>query len=369
MNIQRITTEGLSHHSYFVSDGGEALVIDPRRDVDLYLELAARNEAKIRRVFETHRHEDFAVGSCELAARTGATILHGKAIPFAYGEGIAEGFECAVGRWRLRTLQTPGHTAESLTYILSDREYPNAPLLVFSGDALFVGEVGRVDLYGADCREHLAGALHDSLFEKILPLGDGVILAPAHGGGSVCGANISPRSESTLGFERLHNPRLLPDREQFIQEKCKERLVVPRYFRRMEEYNLQGAPLLGRLPNLEPLSVERFSEEIREGALVVDTRMPQAFAGGHIPGAYSIWLEGLSGYAGWVLPLDHPLLLVLEPGTSSERVARMLVRVGYENLRGMLRGGFESWQNAGKPWERIPTLGPEEARERLEKGA
>ncbi len=370
MFFQRITSEGLSHHSYFVSEGGAAVVVDPRRDVDVYLDRAQEQEVKIRWILETHRHEDFVSGSCELRERTGARILHGRAQQFAYGEAAREGQELAVGRLRIRVIETPGHTAESLTYALIDTASGSDPVIAFTGDSLFVGDVGRTDLYGPDRREELAGWLYDSLMRRIFPLGDGVILAPAHGGGSVCGAGILDRDESTLGFERLHNPRLVDgDRERFIREKATERLIIPPYFRRMEEYNLQGPPLLGHLPMPDPLSPDAFAELAEGDAVIVDTRMPQAFAGGHVPGSYSIWLQGLPLYAGWVLPLDRPLLLVTDPETSIERIVRILVRVGYERVIGYLRGGFEAWQNAGGAVERTGVATAPEVREMLRKGA
>jgi hydroxyacylglutathione hydrolase len=369
MVFERVTTEGLSHHSYFLGEGGEAVVVDPRRDVDVYLELARQHHAKIRWVLETHRHEDFAIGSRELQERTGARILHGKALPFAYGEAAEDGQDIAVGRLRIRAFETPGHTAESMTYGVIDTASGSDAVIAFTGDALFVGEVGRTDLYGPDRREELAGWLYDAIVKRILPMGDGVILAPAHGGGSVCGAGILDRNESTLGFERLHNPKLVGmDRDRFIREKATERLIVPPYFRRMEAYNLQGPPILGHLPMPDPLSPEAFAERAKE-ALIVDTRMPQAFAGGHVPGSYSIWLQGLPLYAGWVLPPDRPILLVTDPETSIERIVRMLVRVGYEQVIGYLRGGFEAWQNSGRPVERTGVVTAPEVREMLGKGA
>lgn len=370
MQFQRIVSEGLAQHSYFVSEGGDAVVIDPRRDVDTYLELAREQQAKIRWILETHRHEDFVLGSRELQERTGASILHGKALPFKYGEPMVDGQELEVGRLRLRAFETPGHTAESLTFALVDTASGSDPVVAFTGDALFVGEVGRTDLYGPDRRQELAGWLYDSIVERILPLGEGVILAPAHGGGSVCGAGILDRNESTLGFERRHNPRLADmGRDRFIAAKREERLVVPPYFRRMEEYNLDGPPILGHLPSPDPLPPEEFARRAEAGAVILDTRMPQAFAGGHLPGSYSIWREGLALYAGWVLPLDRPLLLVTDPGNSIERIVTSLIRVGYERIAGYLRGGFEAWQNQGRPVERTGTLTAPEVRPMLSQGA
>ncbi|MFN3429310.1 MAG: rhodanese-like domain-containing protein, partial [Candidatus Sericytochromatia bacterium] len=232
------------------------------------------------------------------------------------------------------------------------------------------GEVGRTDLYGGDRREELAGWLYDSIFERLLPLGDGVILAPAHGGGSVCGGAILDRNESTLGYERRHNPRLQQrDRERFVAAKRDERMVIPPYFARMEAYNLKGAPLLGHLPSAIPLDAAELARRIEQGAVVVDVRSPQAFASGHVPGSYNIWLDGLSLYAGWVLPLDKPLLLVADTGRAIERVVRALVRVGFDDVAGYLAGGFESWQNAGRPLEATGVASATQARELARQGA
>lgn len=370
MFFQRIVTEGLAHHAYFIASDGEAVVIDPRRDVEVYLALAESQQASIRYVLETHRNEDFVIGSCELASRTDARIFHGRGLPFAYGEFIEDGQELAVGRLRLRAIATPGHTAESMSYALVDTASGDDAVIVFTGDALFVGEVGRTDLYGGARRDELAGWLYDSLFQRILPLGDGVILAPAHGGGSVCGGNILDRNESTLGFERRHNPRLQPvDRARFIAAKRDERMVIPPYFRRMETYNLEGAPLLAHLPGPEALDPAELARRYEQGAVIVDVRSPQAFAGAHIPGSYNIWLDGLSLYAGWVLPLDRPLLLVGDAEPPLDRMVRALIRVGFDRFAGYLAGGFERWQDAGRAIEATGVASAEQAQALARQGA
>lgn len=369
MFFERIVSPGLAHHSYFVSDGSEAVVIDPRRDVELYLELAAKQQAHIRYVLETHRQEDFVLGSRELADRTGARILHGEALPYRYGEPIADGEELAVGDILIRAVATPGHTAESMTYALSDRKASLDPVIACTGDALFIGDVGRTDLYGDARRNELAAMLYDSLWKRILPLGDGVVIAPAHGGGSVCGASILARTQSTVGFERLHNPSLRVERDAFIRDKAAQRMVVPPYFHRMEAWNLDGPPIVGRVPDAVSLSLGEFGELAHDGAVIVDTRMPQAFAAGHIPGAYNIWLDGLQVYAGWVLPPDRPLLLVMDDHVPAREAIRMLFRVGFDQVRGYLKGGFETWQNAGRPLGRTATVTAPEVRTMLQRGA
>lgn len=356
MLFRRIVSEGLAHFSYLVGHGGDAVVIDPRRDIDVYLTLAAKEGVRIRHVLETHRNEDYAIGSTALAAATGATILHSGRMQFGYGQAVRDGDSIDVGRLRLRVLETPGHTDESLSFALADTRDSDAPVLAFTGDTLFVGEVGRTDLYGPREAPRLAAALYDSL-EKLFALGDGVVLCPAHGGGSVCGAGISDRELSTLGFERLHNARLGGDRGDFVERKLKERMLAAPYFRLMEEWNQQGnAPIHVRVPLPPPLSPGEVQELLDRGTRLVDTRMPQAFAGGHVPRSYNIWLDGLSAMTGWLIPVGAPMALVLPESVEIERAARVLYRMGYERVQGYLRGGFEAWQNDGREVEHTATI-------------
>lgn len=364
MLIERIVSEGLAHNSYLVADGGEAAVIDPRRDIDVYLDLARDNGLRIRYVLETHRNEDYVIGSSALARLTGATVLHSGRLAFDYGTPVREGDRFGVGSLELRVLETPGHTDESLSFALGEKSANGEAFMVFTGDALFVDEVGRIDLYGESERPRLAAALYESLFGKILPLGDGVILAPAHGGGSVCGGHISTRQHSTLGYERRHNPRLVqPGREAFSRVLLNQKLVRPPYFQRMEEFNTRGDPaIFARPPALEPLRAGEFAERLRAGAVAIDARMPQAFAGGHVPGSYNVWLEGLPLHLPWVVSHDARLLLVLPEQASVERVARMLLRIGFDRVEGYLRGGFTSWQEEGREIAHVGTLSTAELR-------
>ena len=367
MLFRRIKSEGLAHNSYYVGDGPEAIVVDPRRDADVYLDLARENQQRITAVLETHRNEDYAIGSTALAEQTGATILHGPNLDWGYGEVARDGDEVGAGRLRFRVLETPGHTLESLSYALVDTDTADDPVVVFTGDALFVGDTGRTDLLGDDRRRELSGKLYDSLHAKILPLGDGVVLAPAHGGGSVCGGAISDRDESSLGFERLHSPKLAgKGKEAFVRDKIREQHLQPPYFRRMEEWNQKGnAPVHLRVPTPPLLSPGELEERRQDGAILVDARMPQAFAGGHVPGSYNIWLGGISAYLGWIVPHRKPLVLVLPEGTDLERVMRILLRIGYDEVAGVLRGGFESWQNSGREVAHHETIDTATLRERL----
>ncbi|MHA1132609.1 MAG: MBL fold metallo-hydrolase [Candidatus Helarchaeota archaeon] len=229
MFLKRIESEGLAHFSYLIGAKNEAIVIDPRRDCQVYYDLAREEEIKIKYIFETHRNEDYVIGSAELAHLAGAEIFHGAGLDFKYGTPIQDGQAFNFGDLILKALHTPGHTDESMSYTLHDPSAGSEPIMIFTGDALFIGDVGRIDLYGPEEAPRLAEALYDSIFDKILPLGDGVILLPAHGAGSVCGGNIATREYSTLGLERLQNPVLQKSKEEFIQFKVSEEHDRPPY--------------------------------------------------------------------------------------------------------------------------------------------
>lgn len=353
MIFRRIKSEGLAHLSYFMGSGGEAAVVDPRRDVDVYLDVARENCMDIKYVFETHRNEDYVAGSLELKARTGCRIFHGKNLAFKYGEGIGDSAEVHTGSMRIRALETPGHTPESMTYVLY--EGGNVPLMAFTGDALFFGTTGRTDLWGSP--EEAAGLLYDSLMNKILPLGDQTILCPAHGAGSVCGTGFSDHDEGTVGGERLSNPDLRLTKDDFIAKKKAEHLEHPYYFERMESLNLIGPPVTGGLPRCAPMSIPEFRAAISNGILI-DTRMPPAFSA-HIPGAYSIWLEGMATWPGWIADYRKPVYLLLEKDEDMPAAAQYLYRLGLDNVKGYLCGGFQPWLNAGQDTEFLGLLVPD----------
>jgi hydroxyacylglutathione hydrolase len=356
MLFERIKSAGIAHNSYLLGSGSDAAVIDPRRDCQIYIDSAQDEGLRIKHIFETHRNEDYAIGSVELANITGAEIYHGPGLDWKYGNTLKDGQEFRIGRLRLTAIHTPGHTDESVSYALADLATGEATVMVFTGDALFVGDVGRTDLYGTEEAPRLASNLYDSILNKLLPLGDGVILRPAHGAGSVCGLHIASRDESTLGIERIQNPLLQMSKDEFIKYKVAESPERPYYFSQMEEYNLEGPPLLGCLPLPAPLTPTEFRQEMEAGAVVADTSEPAAFGGAHIKSAYSIWLEGLPVFGGWVLPYDKPILLVMEDQSHLERAVRYLIRAGYDRIAGYLRDGTEGWYNAGFPTESLPLL-------------
>lgn len=368
MISERIKSEGIAHNSYLIGSENDAAVIDPRRDCQVYIDLAQQRGLKIKYIFETHRNEDYSIGSVELNHFTGADIYHGLGLDWKYGNTLREGQQFQIGELGLTAIHTPGHTDESMSYAVVDLPTGEATVMVFTGDALFVGDVGRTDLYGPEEAPRLASNLYDSIFNKLLPLGDGVILCPAHGAGSVCGAHIADRDASTLGVERAQSPLLQMSRDEFIKYKVAEKLERPPYFRQMEKYNLEGPPFLGCLPLPVPLPPAAFKKEMERGAVVVDTSYPAAFGGAHIKGSYSIWLEGLPVFAGWVLSYDKPILLVLDDQHHVDKAVRYLMRAGYDQIVGYLKGGIEGWYNAGFPVEHLQVLTVQELKAKIDRG-
>ena len=366
MFLETVRSEGLGCLSYIFGDGGKAAVIDPRRDCKVYVDIANRHGAQITHIFETHRNEDFVIGSLELARRTGAKIYHGAALPFKYGENVKDGDKFTLGKIALNILETPGHTPESISITLSDAGFSEKPIAVFTGDALFIGDTGRTDFY-EDRKEELAGELYDSIHKKLLPLGDHVILYPAHGAGSVCGANLAEREFSTLGFERQFSPLLQKSREDFIAHKVNEEHYYAPYFKQMEKFNQGGIPLKTKLPEPKPVSAHDFDAAIREEhMLVVDIRSPEAFAGAHIPGSLSIPLNMLSAFAGWFLPYDSPIGLVAENKNDVEQARIYLMRIGFDNVTRYLEGGLHAWEVGGFEFERVPAVSIGALKKRVE---
>lgn len=356
MLFKRYLSEGLAHFSYLIADNGQAAVIDPRRDVDAYLEDAAKGGYHINRVLETHRNEDYLVGSLELANFTGAELFHADGQwDYHYGCAVEDGQTWQIGRLRITAIHTPGHTPGSMSYLLHD---PNGePWVIFTGDTLFSGDAGRVDLLGEEKIEAMAGHLYDSIYEKILPLGDEIIVCPAHGAGSVCGSEIAERTWTTIGLERKHNRKCLAQsKAEFFQLHAKM-LERPHYFRKMEHLNLVGPLLLQNLPILRPLRPDVFMD-IVETAQIVDTRDQVSFGGAHLPGSLNIWAELLPNYAGWFLNHDSPILFVCDEN-DSELIIRVMIRIGFDHISGYLAGGVVSWGSVGKHLSSIDMLFPE----------
>jgi hydroxyacylglutathione hydrolase len=364
MKLKTVKSEGLAHNSYFLSDNNEVVVVDPRRDCEVYIQEAKKKCAKIKYILETHRNEDYIVGSLELQNMTEAEIGHSNAMAFKYGQhNLADGETLIVGNFEIKALYTPGHTNESVCYVVYKG---NEPIMVFTGDTLFAGSVGRTDLYGKDSQPIQAEKLYYSLQEKVLPLDNGVLVYPAHGAGSVCGHGISGMEPTTIGYEKKTNPYLKLSKEDFLKKSAAEELIVPRYFKKMEEYNLKGPPLLSNLSYPKAMSLTEFEKEAQNPlVLIIDTRLPYAFAGSHIPKALSIWLGGTSVYPGWLLDINQYVIFVHERPTDIETVVPRFRRVGFDNMCGYLCGGINEWQEAGKPFNSFETMPVWELKDKL----
>ncbi len=362
MLLRLIESEGLAHRSYIAGAAGSALVVDPRRDCAVYADIALEEGMRITHVLETHRNEDYVSGSVELASMTGADVWHADSgMDYRYGRPVGDGGEWMVGPLLVRALATPGHTPGSVSYLLHDPG--GEPWACFTGDTLFAGDVGRTDLMGMERAREMTGMLHDSLHGVILPLGDGVLVCPAHGPGSPCGSSISGRPVTTVGMERRANPALaLKSREEFVEVFAVEHERPP-YFGRMERVNLEGAPPCGRdAARPQALSPAEVAEVAVEGN-VVDTRSPGCYGASHVPGSQHIWHEGLASYAGWYLEYDRPMALVSDNPRSD---ATTLLRMGYDDVVGFLAGGMLAWNTAGRRASSIRTDTVRQACRRLD---
>lgn len=364
MILEIIKSDGLAHKSYFIGSNGVAAVIDPRRDCDAYVDYSKKHQMEITHIFETHRNEDYVIGSRELSKRVGAGIYHGKNLDFAYGNPIKEGDKFNLGSVELGILETPGHTEESISLVLKDKDVSDQVYMVFTGDVLFAGEVGRTDLYGKDRVKDAAEKLYNSIFGKLLPLGDNVLVFPAHGSGSVCGKDIRESEYTTIGYEKKTSSMLQKSKKQFIESKINEKMVIAPYFDKMEEYNREGPPIICRLPYPHPMTINELKEYIGKYQ-VVDVRMAPSFAGGHIPGTLNIWKYGLTYFAGWMLNYEDPIVIVDESNEHLDQIMRYLVRLGYDNIFGYLANGFTSWSVSGEDIEIVNTWSVHKLKEHL----
>lgn len=347
MLIQTVKSEIVSHLSYIIGNKNEAAVIDPRRDCQVYLGIANKWGAKINYIFETHRNEDYVTGSVELANLTGATIFHGHGLQWGFGKTIKDNQEIQIELLKIKALHTPGHSPESMSYVLYDLESGDEPVIVFTGDTLFVGDVGRTDFLGKQMTPVMSEKLYDSITNQILPLGDSVIVCPAHGAGSVCGGKISQREISTIGLEKKTNPMLKLSKEEFIKQKTAERHQTPPYFKQMEEYNLNGPPILGVIPSPHALTPSEF-EKAAGTAYIIDTRTPVAFGGAHIKDSFSLPPSRLSN-VGWIADYTKRILLVVEDLEALDFAVRNLLRIGLDKIAGYLSGDIEAWYKQGLP--------------------
>ena len=368
--FQQIFLGCLAHASYLFGSEGEAVVVDPQRDIDVYLKSAAEQNLRIRHIFETHLHADFVSGHAELAARTGAAIYMGARANASFVHTpVSDGFELRVGRCRLSVMETPGHTPESLCLLLTDLDRSLEPWAVLTGDTLFLGDVGRPDLSPAHTPQQLAGMLYDSLHGKLLRLQDSVLVYPAHGAGSLCGRNMRAESSSTIGIERLTNYALqIPSRDEFIYQLTSVVPVKPQYFQEDAEINRQGAAALDALPPLSVLTPAQVQQQLEQGAIVLDTRSSEAFAAGHVPGSIHIALSGqFASWAGALLGLNSDPILIAEDEEKLAESRMRLARVGMDRVAGCLEGGFEGWKRAGLLVGQLPQVTVRELREKMER--
>lgn len=378
MVIEQIYTGCLAQGAYYIESNGEAAIIDPLREVEPYIAKAKKNNARIKYVFETHFHADFVSGHIDLAKKTGASIIYGPTAKPDFDAVIAtDGQEFKLGNITIRAIHTPGHTMESTCYLVMNEEGKEVGL--FSGDTLFIGDVGRPDLaqkvVAELTQDKLAAYLYDSLRNKIMTLPDDLIVYPAHGAGSACGKNMSKETTDTLGNQKQNNYALRPDmtKEEFIKEVTTGLLPPPQYFPMNVMMNIHGYESIDKVleRGQHAFSPEAFEAAANEtSALVLDTRDPQVFAAGFIPNSINIGING--NFAPWVgalIPdIKQEILIVAEPGKESEVVTR-LARVGYDNTIGYLEGGIDAWKEAGKTLDSIRSISADELAGLSAKGA
>ncbi|MFV0166352.1 MBL fold metallo-hydrolase [Empedobacter falsenii] len=377
MKIEQIYTGCLAQGAYYIESNGEAVVIDPLREVQPYIEKAEKDNAKIKYVLETHFHADFVSGHLDLANKTGATIVFGPTAKPAFDAHVAtDGEILEVGNIKIKVIHTPGHTMESTCFLLIDENGKETSL--FTGDTLFIGDVGRPDLAQkviADLtQEKLAAHLYDSLHNKIIPLADDIIVYPAHGAGSACGKNMSKETTDTLGNQKKTNYALQPmTKEAFIDQVLDGLMPPPAYFPENVLMNIKGYESIDEVlhKGTRALSPSEFEAAANEtDALLLDTRDAQTFAKGFIPNSINIGIDGnFAPWAGTLIPdIKQTILLIADEGREEEIVTR-LARVGYDNTIGYLKGGFEAWKNAGKETDTIESISVEELAKRMEQNA
>lgn len=353
MYVKQLYTGCLSEAAYYIESNGEAAVVDPLRDIDAYLEIANERKSRIKYIFETHFHADFVSGHLDLGKVTGAPIVYGPNTNTTFPVHVAkDGETFRIGDLTIEVLHTPGHTLESACYLLKDAGGKDH--CVFTGDTLFVGDVGRPDLAqkGAEITMNdLAGMMYDSIHTKLFPLADDVIVYPAHGPGSSCGKNLGPHTHSTIGEEKQSNYAMkAATKEEFISQVTDGITAPPSYFPINAKINKEGYDSLDNVlvQGLKALSIEDLKKMMAEDIIILDTRHADVFTQGFVPGSIFIGLEGrFAEWAGSLLPFDAPMVLVTEPGKEKETIIRM-ARVGFDKVKGYLDGGYDAWKNAGE---------------------
>ena len=373
MFVKQIGIESLGNSSYLVGseDAKVCAVVDPARDVDMYMDEAAAQGMRIAYALETHVHNDFVSGSRELAARTGATICASAACGLLYDHrSLNKGDSIDLGGVQFKVLATPGHTPEHVSYLATDSAAPRGQGALFSGGALLVGGVARSDMLGKQLAPFLGRWFHRTVQQEFRPLDDRVVVYPTHGGGSFCSAGSSGQGDSTttIGRERATNPYFQAATEaEFLELALADLPSYPSYYKRMANINRRGPHILGSLPALHPLAPREALVRVHGDGLAVDARSVPAYAHSHIPGAFGIPFGGSFGtWVGWLVEPGRPLVLVPESEAIVEEAVRQLVRIGYDNLDGYLDRGMEGWERAGLPVARLRTASPDQLRQVLD---
>ena len=373
----------LAHASYLLGSEGEGIVVDPQRDVEIYLEAAQKQGLAIRHIFETHLHADFVSGHRELAVRTGAKIYLSRAAAATFPHvAVDDGYQLRVGKLDIEVLATPGHTPESISLLVTDlAKTPTPPeeggvghpqpWAVLTGDTLFIGDVGRPDLSPTHTPVQLAGMLYDSLQQKLMALPDSVTVYPAHGAGSLCGRNMRAERFSTIGTERLTNYALqIKNRDEFVRQMTSNLPARPDYFLEDAAINRAGAPALSDLPELKPIAPQELKAMLERGAMALDVRPGSEFVAAHVPGSVSIPLSGqFASWAGAVLGLSSKPVLVAANAEQLSEARTRLARIGIEDVAGYLDGGVEGWRNAGLPVEQVKQITAQELASRMANGS
>ena len=368
MLVQQFFVNGLAHASYLLGGAKTCAIIDPRRDIEIYLDAAKAMGLKITHILETHLHADFVSGHLDLAEKTGAKIYAPKTGKCQFEHvALSEGDRFEIEDMEIRVHETPGHTPEHIGYVVVDHSRGEEPVALFSGDTLFVGDVGRPDLFPGIAKD-LASNLYDSLFGKLIKLPDFCEVYPAHGAGSLCGRALSAKRMSTIGYEKKYNYAFqVKDRNKFIELLTTEMPEAPDHFSRCSDINRKGPTLVRKLPVLVPLDPKSFSQKTQEkNTLVLDLRRYEAFGGQHVAGATHIDFSGnFATFAGWVLPPEATILLVAESHSQAEEAVVWLRRVGLDRAVGYLEGGMYEWAKAGLPAEHVPQISAEEFDRRM----
>ena len=351
MYFKKIFTKSIAHYSYIIGDGREMLVIDPQPEIDIYLDISIKEEMKITRILETHRNEDFLIGSKALSDITGAKVYISahEDLDYHYGERIKDGHIFNMNKIKIKAIHTPGHTLGHMSYVLY---YNENAYMVFTGDTCFYGDIGRIDFYGKDRLEEMAGKIYNSIFNRLIPLGDDVIMCPAHGPGSACGENIEPRPLTTIGYERKYNPKLqYESKEEFIKANSKV-MFKPEYFTYMEEMNLLGSDSIDCNPYI---NIKNIKDIDFEKDCIIDIRAQNDYNKAHIPNSIFIKKENISNFINWIVPRESDIAIVSNTSDDFKKIYIDLRRIGYTGNIGFIANGIDDWYKANRV-EKIQTI-------------